>query len=203
MALFPRLALALLLAGAAAAQQWIPLFDGKSLDGWKEAPFPGRGSVEVKDGVLLLHKGRMTGIALTRPFPDTNYEIRFEAARLDGNDFFAGLIFPANGSFCSWTNGGWDGTTVGLSNVDGYDASENETSTNRDFVKGRWYTFQLSVTPTRIRAWIDGAVVIDLDTRGRLINLRFDDTDLAKPLGFASYATLGGLRNIVYRRLAP
>ncbi len=180
---------------------WIPMFDGRSLAGWKETPFPGRGMCAVKDGAILLGKGRMTGVNWTREFPKSGYEIRFEAARLDGNDFFAGLTFPVNDSFCSWINGGWDGTVVGLSNVDGYDASENDTSTNRDFVKGRWYGFRLLVTQTRIQAWIGGSGVIDVGLDKRKVGLRFDDTDLSAPLGFCSYATAAGLRAIEYRRV--
>jgi hypothetical protein len=104
-----------------------------------------------------------------------------------------------NDSYCSWINGGWDGTVVGLSNLDGNDASENDTSTIRDFVQGRWYAFRLVVTDTRIQAWIDEAPVINVDIRGRKVGLRFDETDLCTPLGFASYATAGGLRKIEYR----
>lgn len=182
--------------------EWIPLFDGRTLAGWKEAPFTGRGRVEVRDGMIRLGKGAMTGIATTREFPRSGYEIRFEAVRLEGNDFFAGLTFPVNDSFCFWVNGGWDGTVVGLSNLDGNDASENDTSTVRDFVKGRWYAFRLAVTESRIQAWIDGTIAIDVDITKRLVGLRFDETDLGKPLGFASYATVAGLRKIEYRMLA-
>lgn len=182
--------------------EWISMFDGKSLAGWKEAPFSGRGNVEVRGGSIHLGKGHMTGIAWTHNFPTSGYEIRFEAARLEGNDFFAAITFPVKDSFCSWINGGWDGTTVGLSNLDGNDASENDTSTVRDFTQGRWYAFRLAVTDTRIQAWIDGAVVIDVDIRGRRVALRFDDIDLCTPLGFSSYGTTGGLRRIEYRKLA-
>lgn len=185
----------------AVAAEWIALFDGQMLAGWKKAPMLRSGEVEVRDGVLLLGKGAMTGVAWTREFPKSGYEIRFEAARLDGKDFFAGLTFPVGETFCSWINGGWGGDVVGLSNVDGYDASENETSINRDFVTGRWYRFRLEVTRTKIRAWIDGSILIDLDIAGRLIGLRFDDIDLCKPLGLASYGTLAGIRKIEYRLL--
>lgn len=185
----------------AAAAEWIPLFDGRTLAGWKKAPMPRSGEVEVREGNLLLGKGAMTGVAWTREFPKSGYEIRFEAARLDGHDFFAGLTFPVGDTFCSWINGGWGGDVVGLSNVDGYDASENETSINRDFVAGRWYRFRLEVTGKKIRAWIDESIVIDLEITGRLIGLRFDDIDLCKPLGFASYGTLAGIRKIEYRLL--
>lgn len=187
----------------AAAPEWTPLFDGKTLEGWQEAPFYGHGKVAVKAGVLELGNGHMTGVRWigAAAFPRSGYEIRFEAARLEGNDFFAGIVFPVNDTYCSWINGGWDGTVVGLSNLDGDDASENETSTVRDFVKGRWYRFRLAVTERRITAWIDDAVVIDVDITGRKVGLRFDDTDLCKPLGFASYRTVAGLRKIEYRKL--
>ena len=63
---------------------------------------------------MRLGKGRMTGITWTGDFPTSGYEIRFEAARLEGKDFFAAIIFPVKDSHCSWINGGWDGTVVGL-----------------------------------------------------------------------------------------
>lgn len=180
---------------------WTPLFDGRSLEGWKETEFPNRGRVEVRDGTIVLGRGRMTGITWTGEFPKTGYEIRFEAARLEGKDYFAGLVFPVQDEFCSWVNGGWDGTVGGLSNVDGYDASENETSAARQFETGRWYSFRLAVTEKRIRAWIDGEIAVDLDTTSRKFGLPFGDTDLSAPLGFSSYGTRAGLRKMEYRRL--
>ena len=187
--------------GRAQTNPWIAMFDGKSLRGWKDVPFSGRGEVRVENGTIRLGKGRMTGIAWAGEFPKVNYEIRFEAARLDGKDFFASPVFPVNDSYCSWINGGWDGTVVGLSNLDGNDASENDTSTIRDFHHGRWYSFRLAVTESRIRAFIDESAVIDVDYSGRDVALRFDDSDLCAPLGFMSYATTGGIRKIDYRLL--
>lgn len=187
---------------SSAEHEWISMFDGQSLQDWKEVDFNGRGRLQVVDRTIRMGKGRMTGIAWQNEFPKSNYEIRFEAARLEGNDFFAAITFPVNDTWCSWINGGWDGTVVGLSNLDGNDASENDTSTIRDFVQGRWYSFRLAVTPGRIQGWIDDNIVIDVDITRRAVGLRFDDIDLCKPLGFASYSTTGGLRKIEYRRLA-
>ena len=166
------LATALVYGGVLAGQsstppaEWISLFDGKSLKGWKETPFRGRGEVHVKDEMIVIGKGHLTGITWTGEFARSGYEIRFEAARLEGDDFFAGITFPVNDSFCSWINGGWGGSVVGLSSLDGDDASENDTSTVRDFVKGRWYAFRLAVTESRIRGWIDGELIIDADISG-------------------------------------
>ena len=185
-----------------AGQQWTPLFNGLSLKGWMETQFKGHGEVRVKDSMILIGKGRLTGVTWAGDFPKSGYEIRFEAARLDGNDFFAGITFPVKDSFCSWINGGWGGSVVGLSSLDGDDASENDTSTVREFTKGRWYKFRLAVTENRIQGWIDEALVIDADIKGRRIGLRAGEIDLSTPLGFATYSTEAGLRKVEYRELA-
>jgi hypothetical protein len=185
---------------AAGSAEWTPMFDGKSLQGWKETQFTRRGTVQVKDETILIGKGELTGITWTGDFPKSGYEIRFEATRLDGSDFFAGLTFPVKDSFCSWINGGWGGSVVGLSSLDGDDASENDTSTGRDFVNGKWYAFRLEVTDKRIRGWIDGVLLIDADITDRRVDLRPGEIDLSTPLGFATYSTSAGLRKIEYRR---
>lgn len=195
--------LALLAAGQSqpAAREWTPLFDGLSLKGWKETEFTGRGPVRVGGGNITLGIGRQTGITWTGEFPAANYEIRFDAVRWEGQDFFAGITFPVNDTYCTWINGGWGGHVVGLSNLDFDDASENDTSTVRDFVQGRWYAFRLAVTERRIQGWIDGALVIDADITGRRVGLYPGESELSAPLGFAAYGTRAGLRKIEYRRL--
>ena len=37
---------------------WKPLFDGKSLDGWKKSYDGGSGKVEVKDGAIVMERAR-------------------------------------------------------------------------------------------------------------------------------------------------
>jgi len=202
MTFFPAMAVLVLLASPSLAQDWIPLFDGKSLKGWNETPFKGRGQLAIKDGVLIIGKGRLTGITWAGEFPKTNYEIRFEATRIEGGDFFAGITFPVAGFFCSWINGGWGGTVVGLSSLDGEDASDNDTSTIMEFETGRWYSFLLQVTPERIKGWIDGKLIVDADIKDREVGLRPGEIDLNTPLGFATYATTSGLRKLEYRRIS-
>jgi hypothetical protein len=191
---------------AAAAQpragEWQSLFDGKSLQGWRETPFSGRGKVRVEDGTILLGAGALTGITWAGSFPRSNYEVRLEAARMDGTDFFAGITFPVKEAYCSWINGGWGGLVVGLSSLDGRDASENETMIQRNFTKGRWYALRLRVTDDRIQAWIDNEQIIDVALEGREISLRPGQIDLSAPFGIASYSTVGALRKIEYRVLA-
>jgi len=177
------------------------MFDGVSLQGWRETPFSGRGKVRVEDDAIILGNGAMTGITWTGSFPKSGYEVRLEAMRVDGHDFFAGITFPVNDSFCSWINGGWGGTVVGLSSLDYMDASENETSTERDFETGRWYALRLRVTADRIQAWIDDEPVIDAHIGNREVDLRPGEIELSKPLGIASYSTTAKLRKLEYRTL--
>ena len=187
---------------AAEAEDWKPLFDGKSLTGWKKAAFNRGGEPKVQDGtIVLVPGGPLTGLNYTGSFPTSNYEVRFEAMRVRGNDFFASLTFPVKNSFATWVTGGWGGDIVGLSSIDGWDASENETRSYFTFEDKRWYKFRLRVGDDRISAWIDDERVYDVGIGNRTISLRPGPIELSAPFGFASYNTEGVLRNIQYRSL--
>lgn len=194
----------LALVGAAFSQgqtaEWKPIFDGKTLEGWRETPFHRRGSVRVENGAILLEPGTpLTGVNYTGEFPRLDYEVRFEAMRMQGNDFFASLTFPVADAYCTFITGGWGGDIVGFSSIDGWDASENETRTYFTFDNNRWYRFRIQVTAERLRAWIDDELTVDVGIAGRAISLRYGPIELSAPVGFASYATRGAIRNIAYR----
>jgi hypothetical protein len=182
---------------------WQPLFDGKTLTNWQSTTFGGQGAVKVEDGQIVLEMGGgdLTGITWTGPeLPATNYEIALQAMRVDGNDFFAGVTFPVADSFCSLILGGWGGTVVGLSSINGMDASENDTTESIAFDSGRWYDVRIRVTPAKIEAWLDERQIVDQDIRGRKISTRVE-VDLSQPLGIAAYRTKSALRDIRLRRL--
>ena len=143
----------------------------------------------------------MTGVNFTGQFPKIDYEVRFEASRLNGGDFFASLTFPVGDSFCTWVTGGWGGDIVGLSSIDGWDASDNETRAYFNFENGRWYRMRLAVTAARISAWIDDREIINVAIAGRTIGLRPGDIKLSTPFGFASYNSTGAVRKVEYRLL--
>jgi hypothetical protein len=202
-----RLWIALLCAGCAFAQpadeKWVSMFDGKTLAGWKETEFTRHGVVKVENGNIVFDKGTLTGMNWTRPFPKSNYEVRLEAMKVEGSDFFAGITFPVKESHCSWIVGGWGGQVVGLSSIDNYDASENETSVSRTFETGKWYSLSFRVTDGWIQAWIDGEKLIEISTEGRKISLRPGEIELSAPFGIASYSTKTNLRKLEYRTIPP
>ncbi|MCO6459667.1 MAG: DUF1080 domain-containing protein [Pirellulaceae bacterium] len=184
-------------------ENWKPLFDGKTLTGWKPTRFGGEGEVRVEDGSIVLDFGSsLTGITLSGEFPTSNYELQLEAMRAEGIDFFCGLTFPVKQSHCSLIVGGWGGSVVGLSSIDGKDASENETTKYMKFEKGRWYPIRVRVTDERIQAWIDGKLEVDQDIRDRRISTRVE-VDPSKPLGFCTWETKASLRKISYRPVKP
>src|SRR5688572_594117 len=67
------------------AKDWKPLFDGKTLKGWKSINFGGEGEVTVKDGQIIINTGDpLTGIVAEKAdvLPKDNYEISLEANKL-------------------------------------------------------------------------------------------------------------------------
>lgn len=187
-------------APVAESGKWLSLFDGKTLKGWAITDFGGRGEVKVADGKIILGSGSMTGVTLTSGIPRMNYEAELEAMRVDGSDFFCGLTFPVGKDPCSLIVGGWGGNLVGLSSLDGEDASSNETTKFMNFESGRWYKIRLIVKPASIQAWIDGEKMVDVVTTDRRISVRFE-VEPSIPFGIATWSTTGAIRNVRVRRL--
>jgi hypothetical protein len=178
---------------------WTALFDGQSLDGWTVTNFGGEGRVEVRDGTILLGMGQfLTGITWEGDFPSDDYEVALEAMQVVGNDFFCGMTFPVGEEFCSLIVGGWGGSVVGLSSIDGLDASENETGRSVRLEHGRWYEVRLRVTPERIEAWLDERRIVDVERAGRSFGTR-PEVRLSRPFGLAAWQTTAALRRIRLR----
>ena len=94
--------------------------------------------------------------------------------------------------------GGWGGGVVGLSSIDGEDASENDTTKYKKFDSGKWYDIRVRVTKSRISAWIDKEKIIDEPLEGRKISIR-SEVEESKPLGIATWKTTGAIRKIEWQ----
>ena len=184
---------------------WQSLFDGKTLTNWKILQYGGNGAPSVKNGALVLPRptdGVMTGICwVGDALPINNYEVYYEARRVAGADIFAGLTFVYDDTAASIVFGGWGGVVNGLSCIDGYDASENETCQRFSWSNDRWYPVQLRVTPDSIRATVGLDMIVDIATAGKDIHLRADYLDTGFTLW--TYNTTGEIRNIRIRKIEP
>ncbi len=175
------------------------LFDGKTLGKWKVTDFGGQGEVTVKDGAIHMDIGQdMTGITWAGPLIRMDYEITLDAMRTKGNDFFCALTFPFGDKPCSLILGGWGGSLCGLSNIDYYDAANNQTTRMMSFEDNKWYHARLRITPDKIEAWLDDEVLVNINAKGRHIDIRAE-VDLSQPLGVATWQTAGAVRNIVVK----
>jgi hypothetical protein len=202
---FTSLGLVAMQVGARAAgaePAWESLFDGKTLKGWKAPNFSGQGTVEIENGTMVLGSGdELTGMNLAAVPPKNNYEVSLEATRLDGTDFFCGLTLPYGDAAFTIILGGWGGALVGLSSINGDDASENETTKFIKFDKGRWYKIRARVTPEKIEAWLDDEKIINVETEGKKISMRAGEIESSVPFGLATFRTRGAFREIKLRRL--
>lgn len=182
--------------------EWKSLFDGKTLKNWKSSQFGGEGEVNVEEGVIVMNQGSdMTGITWTgEKLPKMNYEISLMAKRIEGSDFFCGLTFEVNDDPCSLIVGGWGGGVVGISSLNGLDASSNETMRYESFEKGKWYKIRMRVSDVGLMAWIDETQVVSVSTKGKKISIR-GEVEPSRPFGISCYATTAGLKEIKIRPL--
>ncbi len=183
----------------AATAKWQSLFDGKTLGDWKSTEFGGEGEADVEDGLIYITNGvGLSGITWQKNFPKNNYELSVDFKKTDGSDFALALTFPVKESHCSFICGGWGGANIGLSSIDHFDASNNETTDLHKFDTDKWYTVRVRVTTDKIEAWIDNEKVTDYVIKGHLITTR-PEVNLAKPLGLSNYQTGSAYKNIKYK----
>ena len=142
----------------------------------------------------------MTGLTATQNLPRDNYEVRLEAKRIDGTDFFCGLTFPVKDNYLTLVVGGWGGAVVGLSSIDGDDASENDTRRSKAFKKNQWYSIRLRVSQDVVTVWIDDKELIKRSLTGHELSLR-PEVNLCRPFGICAWETRAALRKLEIRSL--
>lgn len=180
--------------------KWKTLFDGKQLGDWKVTRFGGEGEVYVEDGQINCEFGQyITGVTYTgKNLPKNSYEIELEAMRVDGSDFFCGLTFPVDDSHATFVVGGWGGSVTGISSIDDYDASENDTTNYMPFENNKWYKIRVRVTKGVLEAWINEKKMVSKEIDGSRLSTRIE-VDPSKPLGVACFDTKAAYRNIRIR----
>ncbi len=173
---------------------------------WTTAGIPGDGGFLVEGEALVLAAGDpMSGVVLRANqmelarLPVDNYRIAYQAMRAQGVDFFGSVTFPVHSleTCVTLVLGGWGGGLVGISSIDGLDASENATRSEQRFENDRWYDIVVEVAGGAIRVMIDGRLVVNVSVAGRRIGLRGGDIERCAPLGFATWRTCGHLRRVM------
>ncbi|MEM1354191.1 MAG: family 16 glycoside hydrolase [Planctomycetota bacterium] len=181
----------------------------ESMEQWEPIIFGGEGEVRFIQGVLVLDMGGpLTGVKYTGDMTELlgedlqPYEITLQAKRVEGLDFFCCLTFPVGTEgHVSLVLGGWAGSTVGISSLDGYDAASNKTSQIMRFEQDQWYDIKVRVTAEKIDCFLDGEQIIDVNrAEYQEFSLRNEVMDTA-PLGLCTFQTRGDIRGLKIRRL--
>ena len=186
------------------AKDWVSLVPEKGMGDWKHIAFGGEGDTTWKDGVLTIGEGaELSGLVWGGALPKAPYEIELEARRTSGVDFFCGLTLPVRSdkNCVTFVVGGWGGGVVGVSSIDGLDASENTTTKFMAFKDDQWYKIRLQVRKNHLAAWIGDEQTADEDTTGKELGLRFGDIDRCVPLGLATFQTKAEVRGFRWRPL--
>ena len=180
------------------------LFDGKDLDDWEITDFAGKGEIFIDENEsLVLEMGaELSGLHWKgQDLPESNYEISLQAKRTMGSEFFCGLTFPYQESHATLVLGGWGGSLIGISSLDDFDASENETGDAYIFEDQQWYDIKLRVTDEEFTVWIDKESVIDCEVVGRKVSMRSGEIEMSVPLGITTFATTGKFKNISLKKI--
>jgi hypothetical protein len=191
---------------------WTELLADKNLEDWRiveKWDFEKHGEIFFKNGILHFEAGNpFTGVQYNgeKSLPRMNYEIIFEAKRTSGEDFFIGVVFPVGEEYLSFVAGGWGGTVVGLTNLGGEPAVENESCALMDFQQDHWYTLRLRVSEKWIELWIEdeeeSRKMIDIDHPRFQLSLYWEQEPL-RPFGISSWRTGSAFRSVRFRELEP
>ena len=192
-------------------------------DDWEAASFGGDGAIEFKtievkasseegakpkEGkasktqlIEMAMGDPLTGIRWTGPLIRDHYELRLQARRVEGVDFFVAITFPLGEEHCSFVVGGWGGGILGISNIDGNDAANNETTQYKDFKTGQWYTFRVRVDKESVKCWIDDEEYVSVNRDDHSFDIRIE-MDPCLPLGIANFQCVSEIKGVAIRNLS-
>lgn len=140
---------------------WTPLFDGRSLEGWRASDAPG--SFSVRDGAIVVRGPRShlfyTGPVLNHRF--TSFELKLEVKTFPNAN--SGVYFHTEWQPVGWPAKGYE---VQVNN------SHSDTSRTgglwgvSDFREvrvgdGPWFTLTIRVQGQRVQTLIDDQLVVD------------------------------------------
>lgn len=194
--------LALIMVGALSLHaETVALFNGRDLSGWKAADIWGNGKVEaLSNGVVSCGLGKpLTGLAYTNSFPTMSYEVKMEALRKEGSDFFVAMTIPVESNACTVVIGGWGGNLCGISSINFMDASENQYSESVSFKNDVWYTLRVRVTPGLLEVFLNDTLYtakVPFESSSAFTLRAGSDIDKTKPFGLATYETKALWRNL-------
>ncbi len=155
----------LLISGSALSQSsgdWISLFDGESLEGWKASENPGTFSVE--DGKIVTDgpRAHLFYVGSVSDHNFKNFEFKADVMTTEGSN--SGIYFhteyqdegwPAKG-YEAQVNNTYEGDPRRTASLYGIDDIEDPPATD-----GEWFTMYIKVEGKDITIKVDGETMVD------------------------------------------
>jgi hypothetical protein len=89
---------------------------------------------------------------------------------------------------------------IGISSINGNDASENETASYRNFKNGEWYRFKVRVDKANITVWLNDEQIIVVARENRKFSVRAE-VMRSRPLGYCVFQSKVFVKDWEYRTL--
>lgn len=135
---------------------WIPLFNGKNLDGWKISDKPG--TFSVRDGMIVVH-GRRSHLFYVGPVQKANFKnFEFKADVMTQPGANSGIYFHT-----TYQATGWPGK--------GYECQVNQTHGDPKKSGGLYNVVNLFKTPVKDKEWYTQHIIV----RGKHIVVRINE----------------------------
>ena len=151
---------------------WVPLFDGKTLDGWTQRN--GKASYRVEDGAIVGKTASLSPnsfLCTNRDYSD--FELVFDVKVDNALNSGVQLRSTTKGSFLGRVNGpqveieasGAEGAESGYlyaEAVSGWMTPDDERKPHKHFKDGEWNSYRVQMLGPYIRTWINGVRISDL-----------------------------------------
>jgi len=205
----PALAALIFLAPARADEEFTPLFDGKTLDGWTN-PYEW-GEAKVVDGEIHLKADRKFFLITEKEYDDFVLEVDVHLPEGKAN---SGVMFRANvkpnkvtgyqaevdGSDRGWSGGLYDegrrGWFISPKRGDRENVQAFQKRAGDAFDRDGWNTYRITCRGDRIQIAVNGTTTVDVR----------DDADAKGPIGIQHHGEKGAVyrfRNLRVRPLEP
>ncbi len=141
------------------AQEWIAMFDGKSLDGWKVNESPE--SWSVKDGLLMCHGPRSHLFYVADDKPMKNFHFSAQVKTTKGSN--SGIYFHTKFQEEGWPKYGYE-CQVNVTHTDPKKSSglyAVEDIADPGIKDDEWYTQEIIVQGRNIKLKINGKTMVD------------------------------------------
>ncbi|MBR4997244.1 MAG: carbohydrate binding domain-containing protein [Bacteroidaceae bacterium] len=123
-----------------------------------------KGKWDVNDGIISQRTQTTECVAICpKAFNATSYDLTLKARKQAGDEGFLIIFDYYDEDNFKWLNlGGWGNTQHGIETT--MAASKSTTKTAAGTIEaGRWYDIRIEVRNTKVRAFIDGQLVLDAE----------------------------------------